>query len=114
MPKYKITKKSVPVRATDEIHFDFEDPFQLFLKNIAKEINVKKLLPVKILKSGNATIVFWNDGKVTAVRRSPDEPDNEYFAFTAALAKRIFQNNSNIKRILRTKTEWKEDEKTDD
>ena len=111
MPKYKITKKGVPVRVTDEIHIDFEDPFQLFLKNMAKQINVKKLLPVKILKSGNATIVFWNDGEKTIVKRAEDEPDNEYAAFTAALAKKIYGSNNAIKKIIKTKTEVQEKNK---
>lgn len=76
----------------------------------------KAFTPKRIWKTGRTTVVYWTDGTITAVRRSPDEPDNDYFAFTAALAKRIFKTNSNIKRILETKTDWKwkEDEKTDD
>ena len=61
--------------------------------------------PKRILKSGLATIVFWEDGSKTVVKRSPDEPDNEYMAFTAALAKRVFGSNNAIKKIIKTKTE---------
>ena len=63
------------------------------------------LTPKRITKKGRTTVVYWSDNTITAVRRSPDEPDNNYFAFTAALAKRIFRTNSNIKRIIETKTE---------
>ena len=69
---------------------------------------IQKFTPKRILKIGRTTVVYWEDGTVTAVRRSTDEPDNDYFAFTAALAKRIFRTNSNIKRILETKTEVQE------
>jgi len=61
--------------------------------------------PKRILKSGLATIVFWEDGTKTIVKRAADEPDNEYTAFTAALAKRVFGSNNAIKKIIKTKTE---------
>ena len=61
--------------------------------------------PKRILKSGLATIVFWEDGTKTVVKRAEDEPDNEYTAFTAALAKRIFGSNNAIKKLIKTKTE---------
>jgi hypothetical protein len=47
--------------------------------------------PKKIIKSGPCTIVFWNDGTKTMVRRAMDEEtDSPYEAFTAALAIKIF------------------------
>ena len=55
MPKYVTTKEGIPVRVTD---IKLEDPFQIWLKEIAKSVNIKKLMPERILKSGNATIVF--------------------------------------------------------
>lgn len=61
--------------------------------------------PVKILRSGNHTIVFWNDGTKTIVKRNEDEPDNIYAAFTAALAIKIFGSNSALKRMIDKKTE---------
>ena len=61
--------------------------------------------PERILKSDTATIVFWTDGTKTVVRRSADEPDNEYTAFTAALAKKVYGSNNAIKKIIKTKTE---------
>lgn len=61
--------------------------------------------PLKILRSGNRTIVFWNDGTKTIVKRNEDEPDNTYAAFTAALAINIFGSNSRLKRMIDKKTE---------
>lgn len=61
--------------------------------------------PKRILRHGPATIVFWGDGTKTVVKRAPDEPDNEYAAFTAALAIKIFGSNSKLKKIVKKLTE---------
>jgi hypothetical protein len=60
--------------------------------------------PVRILKSGNRTIVFWTDGTKTIVKRPEDTADNDYEAFTAALAIKVFGTNSALKRIIKNKT----------
>lgn len=65
----------------------------------------KAFTPQRILRHGIATIVFWKDGTKTVVKRHADEPDNEYAAFTAALGVKIFGSNSQIKSVLRHKTE---------
>lgn len=62
--------------------------------------------PSRILKSGNRTIVFWNDGTKTIVKRAEDEQDNDYAAFTAALGIKLYGSNSALKRIVeRTETQ---------
>ena len=60
--------------------------------------------PDRIVKSGRATIVFWEDGTKTVVKRLPDEPDNEYNAFLAALGIKIFGSNSQLKKIIKEQT----------
>ena len=65
----------------------------------------KAFTPQRILRHGIATIVFWSDGTKTVVKRHADEPDNEYTAFCAALAIKVFGSNSQIKSVLRHKTE---------
>ena len=71
----------------------------------SKSKNVKNcFVPDRILKSGNRTIVFWNDGTKTIVKRSEDTEDNDYEAFTAALAIKVFGSNSALKRIIKNKT----------
>ena len=59
--------------------------------------------PKKIIKSGPCTIVFWNDGTKTMVRRATGEADDDYSAFTAALAIKIFGSNSAVKRTVKNK-----------
>lgn len=60
--------------------------------------------PERIIKSGRATIVFWEDGTKTVVKRSPDKPDNDYNAFLAALGVKIFGSNSQLKKIIKEQT----------
>ena len=72
----------------------------------APYLPVYKLEPKRILRSGNATIVFWNDNTKTIVKCSPDEIDNTYNAFTAALAIKTFGSNSAVRRLVKRKTVW--------
>lgn len=60
--------------------------------------------PVRILKSGSATVVFWKDGSKTVVKCGVNETPDDYDAFTAALAIKIFGNNSRLKKIIKEKT----------
>lgn len=62
--------------------------------------------PKRILKSGNRTIVFWADDTKTIVKRSEDELDNDYAAFTAALAIKAYGSNSKLKKLIAKKTEY--------
>lgn len=56
--------------------------------------------PIKIIRSGIATIVFWADGTKTIVKRSADTQDDPYAAFCIALAKKVYKSNSAVKRII--------------
>ena len=81
-----------------------------------KEMNVKIALerimtivptlfiPVRILKSGVATVVFWKDGTKTVVKCAPEITPNDYDAFTSALAIKLFSTNSRLKKLIREKT----------
>ena len=55
--------------------------------------------PTRILQSGNRTIVFWNDGTKTIVKRAEDEADNPYVAFTAALAIKTYVFSPSLKSM---------------
>ena len=59
------------------------------------------LTPVKIRKDGPVTVVFWKDGTATSVRCGAGETYDDYVAFCAALAKKLFLSNSAIKRVLK-------------
>lgn len=64
-----------------------------------------RYMPDRILKSGNATIVFWKDGTKTVVKLPEGDTPDDYSAFTAALAIKIFGANSRVKKIIKTRTE---------
>ena len=62
-------------------------------------------MPTRILQSGDRVIVFWGDGSKTIVKRPTETPNNIYGAFTAALAIKIYGNNSQVNRIIDRKHE---------
>ena len=70
--------------------------------------------PERIVKSGRATIVFWEDGTKTVVKRSTDEQDNDYNAFLAALGIKIFGSNSQLKKIIKEHTVVQKPKKAND
>ena len=57
--------------------------------------------PSKILYSGIATIVFWKDGTKTVVKRAEGTKADNYNAFCAALAKKVYGTNSMTKKIIK-------------
>ena len=65
-----------------------------------KEIDCefRQLTPEKIFRCGNATTVIWKDGTKTTVKLMPGADDSDYGAFTAALANKIYGNNSKAMR----------------
>ena len=60
--------------------------------------------PTKIIRSGPVTVIFWEDGTKTLVRRAKEAPDDPYLAFCAGLAKKIYGNNSKVKKLIEEKT----------
>ena len=63
-----------------------------------------KFTPVRIIKNGPATVVFWKDGTKTVVKCAPETTPSDYDAFTAALAIKIFGNNSRLKKMIKVLT----------
>lgn len=70
--------------ADGSIHFTFTNEFEV----------------KRILQSGNRVIVFWGDDTKTIVKRSDDTKDDIYGAFTAALAIKVYGNNSQVKKVI--------------
>ena len=62
--------------------------------------NTTKPYPKRIIFNDPATIVFWTDDTKTIVKCSKDEKFSPYFGFLAALAKKIYGNNSAVQRIV--------------
>lgn len=75
-----------------------------FVKSIELTIVRQKFTPVKIIKNGPATVVFWKDGTKTVVKCAPETTPSDYDAFTAALAIKIFGNNSRLKKMIKVLT----------
>ena len=76
-----------------------------------KKEELKDYEPERILRNGSVTIVFWKDKTKTLVRKSENSADDPYTAFCAALAKKIYGNNSRVKKILDKKTVEPKDKK---
>ena len=74
--------------------------FVELLKLIKENIHLAIVIPEKIVKNGPATIVFWSDGTKTVVKRAIGERDDDYAAFCAALAKKVYGSNSAVKKVL--------------
>ena len=80
-------------------------PFVWDLRYLEKTNNyILPILPKRILRTKGATIVFWEDGTKTVVKPTEDEHRNDFDAFTAALAKKIYGSTSAVCRIV-AKTE---------
>lgn len=105
-----------------ERSFDEKEKERKEKMNEAEKENARKIAikfePKQILQNGPVTIVFWKDGTKTIVRKSENSADDPYSAFCAALAKKIYGNNSRVKKILdkkivKAKAKEKKGEKKD-
>ena len=61
-----------------------------------------------IIRNGPATIVLWEDGTKTIVKKSADSPDDQYSAFCAALARKVYGSNHKIHKMVERKTKVQE------
>ena len=86
--------------------FDILDNFLRDARSTTGSVLVK-YYPRKIIYNGPATIVFWNDGTKTVVKRSKKDKDNKYNAFCAALAIKTFGNNSQVMKLVNSGIEQK-------
>lgn len=86
------------------------DDFANKLKGSIMDASSSVFMPEKIIKSEDRTIVFWKDKTKTIAKWSGDTEDSIYFAFCAALAKKIYGSNSQVKKILRM-TEYNSSER---
>ena len=57
--------------------------------------------PKKIIRNNRTTVVIWDDDTKTIVRCEPNKKYDVYEAFTAALAKKIFGNNTKLKKVIK-------------
>lgn len=67
--------------------------------------------PKKIIHSGPKTIVFFENGEKVVVSCGENETYDDYTAFCAALAKKIFGSTSRAKKIMKSATVEKKEKK---
>lgn len=86
----------------NELTFTVEAP-KIYPSTLLKIMGVKvNPTPTKIIRSGDCTIVFWDDDTKTIVRKSADVSDDSlYTAFTAAFAIKMYGSNSKLKKIIK-------------
>lgn len=72
-----------------------------------------RLIPKKIIHNGPATIVYWEDGEKTVVKLMEGDTYDEYAAFTAALAKKIFGSTGYAKRWMKDVTVEQKEKETE-
>ena len=100
--KDKLTVKAEPMTVKAEpitLHFGTEFNRKAFMRIMGFDVIV---YPKKIIRSGDCTIVFWDDDTKTIVRKSADVSDDSlYTAFTAALAIKIYGSNSRLKKLIK-------------
>lgn len=77
-----------------------------------KAKNFYSLNVSKIIFNPPATIVFWEDGTKTVAKCAAEDEFNEYYGFLAALGKKVYESNSQIKELIDEKAErhYPEDE----
>lgn len=78
---------------------------QEMMNTIGKMIHEKEerkmsMTPKKIMRNGPATIVFWEDGTKTVVKKMPSDKDDIYAAFCAAFTKKYFGSNEKVKATV--------------
>lgn len=78
---------------------------------LAETKNFYSLNVSKIIFNPPATIVFWDDGTKTVVKCAAEDEFNEYYGFLAALGKKVYESNSQIKKLIDKKAEWHENKK---
>ena len=86
-------------------YFGFEAGFSK-MNNTINRSATKQFCSIKSIEQSadhKTVAILWTDGDKTIVKRSKNDPDDIYMAFTAALAKKIYGSNSAIKREISKK-----------
>lgn len=80
-------------------------PHRAYMDAVGKMIHEREerkmsMTPKKIMRNGPATIVFWEDGTKTVVKKMPSDKDDIYAAFCAAFTKKYFGSNEKVKATV--------------
>lgn len=78
-----------------------KDAFKTIDRILDKLITPKVPDIKRIIFNDPATIIFWADGTKTVVKATEGDEFNPYYGFCCAVTKKMFGNNSKIKKILK-------------
>lgn len=72
----------------------------IFRDEFLSQCRASSLQVEKIIFNHPATIVFWADGTKTVVKMGRGERFDMYHGFTAAVAKKVYGNNTRVKKTV--------------
>ena len=86
----------------DEMHKKQWEEIVEIRNKLFREVSCRIFTPKAIYHNRNTkeTIVLWNDNTKTKVKPMEGQEESPYFAFTAALAKKIFGSNTQVSKIV--------------
>lgn len=76
--------------------------------------NLKPPKPKHIYKNDDVTTVLWDDGTKTIVKCSEGDKPDDYHAFCAALAKKMYGTGTAVKKFVAMTVDQKEKRKKND
>lgn len=101
----EIETRKIKVSIDDIFAFYIKDETKLEEKTMTdKEKFTPKRINFRSKKGCYYTDVLWFDGTVTVVKLKENEDFDEYTAFCAALAKKIFGSSNSVNTIVKKKT----------
>lgn len=107
----ELVEPDAGIREKEELRKEILSKMKFLRDKVAEPKNFYSLNVSKIIFNPPATIVFWEDGTKTVVKCSAEDEFNEYYGLLAALGKKVYENNSQIKKVIDKKAEWHENKK---
>lgn len=77
------------------IHARMEVYFDMFMKEVTKQISIER-----IIRNGDATVVFFSDGDKEVVKKELKEKDDHEKAVAIACAKKLLGGYDGLKKAL--------------
>lgn len=68
--------------------------------NILADINMAEFAIDKVINNDRATIIFWDSGEKTIVKRMEGQENNLHYAFCAAVCKKLFGSSAAVNRMV--------------
>lgn len=102
----ELVEPDAGIREKEELRKEILSKMKFLRDKVAETKNFYSLNVSKIIFNPPATIVFWEDGTKTVVKCAAEDEFNEYYGLLAALGKKVYENNSQIKKLIDKKAEW--------